>query len=583
MNSRPTPLPQLSGLVAIVIAVTCFMSGDASATSPADLYEPVHLTLFGASEIGSVPAACDVIVHGACLSAAAAPPAQSNQPPQAAGPQRAAQEQQSAQTQLNAEAMDFLVQKVCVDGTGQVERIDPYGCPAGDRLRALNPGESLPYHKHDQPDAAHPDGAQRHDSWPVRDPSGKLLVINPFEYAPFGRFHPWGDGYDIYVVRDGWASVGETRDGGGFSTTFFGRNCTPYNGWVFFSLASLASGHPTDGSTFAPISGDHWEQHGETWPGVCPSGYSLDSLTTWQWIRDYPFGGIGGAPVKPLDTIEVVHGFMRSARFLAQGHLEVFFFTKLYGITRWEVWRPRAQIESGTLDAAQKEAVARAARMCSGAPDVVYQRENFVRAGCRDWSAVNVPAMPEAPPPWVIPDLNLLRNYHFGEGLAQWQRAGHSVDGMPLHWAVRNSTAPRDARSVDDGAGLRYLAVSCGAACGPGERLFQDVPVSAAMTGGTWTFAATARVEEGTGTLALMLEQLDGSGRVIDSRSVEARMSPRSERFGADQSILLSSSFVSATGALVPAPGARALRFSIVPKSGGVFDICDAWLMKGSY
>ena len=45
----------------------------------------------------------------------------------------------------------------------------------------------------------------------------------------------------------------------------------------------------------------------------------------------------------------------------------------------------------------------------------------FAVIACRRRSAVSVLDKPELPIPWPVPDLNLLRNYHFDQGLANWK------------------------------------------------------------------------------------------------------------------------------------------------------------------
>jgi len=132
---------------------------------------------------------------------------------------------------------DYLIQKVCVDANGKVLPADPCFPPPGATLRNLRIGEKLPYYKHDQPGVGLPNGHQRHDSYPALDKDGNKIVVNPFI---FDDNNAPDNGCDIYTVRDGWASAGETRDGGGFSTTFWGKNgdaVVPYDGWLFFPRA----------------------------------------------------------------------------------------------------------------------------------------------------------------------------------------------------------------------------------------------------------------------------------------------------------------------------------------------------------
>ncbi len=114
------------------------------------------------------------------------------------------------------------------------------------------------------------------------------------------------------------------------------------------------------------ISGRYWEQNGESWPGRCPSAYSENTLTSWEPVDGFPFGGKDGSPVKSIDAIRVVHGLSPDPRFSKQGHLEVFYFTRLYGITRWEVWAPESQ--GGTPADA---------KTCGGDVHVVYEGLRF--------------------------------------------------------------------------------------------------------------------------------------------------------------------------------------------------------------
>jgi hypothetical protein len=170
---------------------------------------------------------------------------------------------------------DWITKDVCVDNSNQPVAADPYGgCPAGTTQRDIAEGEKLPYINHDQPDASHPKGYQRHDAYPVSDLSGNPLVVNELDFdydQPYGTFRAGdGDGYDLYRVRNGWVSAAQTRDGAGYSQVFYGSGCTLYNGWVFFptSLLSTLSGS-TSGSTTAAIIDDYWEQNGQSWPGMC--------------------------------------------------------------------------------------------------------------------------------------------------------------------------------------------------------------------------------------------------------------------------------------------------------------------------
>jgi hypothetical protein len=295
-------------------------------------------------------------------------------------------------------ALDFLIQKVCVDGSGRVLQIDPYQCPPGDTLRSLRPGEPLPYHRHDQPEAQNIASLQRRDSYPFQTRDGEV-VVNLFDYAPFGHFDSERDGYDITVVRDGWASISATSAKAG-PTTFFGSGCRPHSGWVLFPTSALGEQSFKAGKAAVPIKGVHWASLGQTWPGSCPAAYETDSMTSWEELAQFQFGGVGEIPPKRLDTIRSIHGFVSGPRFLSQGHLEVFYFTRLYGFTRWESWAPKERFDATPNLSARVDV---ASARCAGPVENVYNGITFVRIACRDWTDIDVPAKAEPPPDWPVP------------------------------------------------------------------------------------------------------------------------------------------------------------------------------------
>jgi hypothetical protein len=514
-----------------------------------------------------------------------------------------------AQQAQDSTALPYLVQEVCIDQTGAVLRIDPYFCPKNDTLRQLQIGEPLPYHKHNQVEPHNPLSPQEgedkdsdfelHDSYPVRGLNGNVLSIDPFDFEP-DRFSSRLDGYDVYRIDDGWTSVEETRDSGGFGITWFGANCKLYNGWVFFPLADLSASGIKTGEVKMPISGVYWEKDGEHWPGnclsasqasatqstagdltchpgaSCPSKDYENPLTSWEFIPNYPFAGIGNNPVKRLDTIRSIHGFIDSPDFLAHGDLEVFYFTKLYGSTRWEDWMP-----VGALKANRKaqRAAEQASKFCHGTDDVEYHGVKFVVTFCRDWSAVSVLDKPELAAPWPVPDLNLLQNFHFDQGLANWK---HTESGNALQLSLKTSTAARDMLNVQrGGAGVRYLALSCAADCSAANAIYQDVPVTPKTTSGRYTLGSRVSAEGHAGALRLAVTVLDRNGKVLDEKSF-TEPAPTPGGTGAD-SVVLSGNFALNSFSLAIDPQASVLRFSISPTASGTFDIVDTWLMKDTY
>lgn len=504
--------------------------------------------------------------------------------------------------------LPYMVQQVCVDQTGAVLAIDPYLCPKNDTLRPLQVGELLPYHKHNQVEPHSPVSAKEgedkdsdyelHDSYPVRAPNGKVLSINPFGFEP-DRFSARLDGYDIYRVDEGWTSVEGTRDAGGFGITWFGADCKLYNGWVFFPLSDLTPTGLKAGQVNMPISGVYYEKNGEHWPGncvpapkaspakaasgeLCHPGASCPSkdyetpLTTWEFLPNYPFAGIGRNPVKRLDAIRSIHGFLEGPEFLERGDLEVFYFTKLYGSTRWEDWMPVAEVKASPR---LQQMAQQASKYCHGTDDVEYHGVKFMITYCRDWSAVTVLDKPEPPSPWPIPNMNLLQNFHFDQELANWKR---SESGKALQLNLKVSTKARDMLNRQKGGvGVRYLELTCKTGCSAGTSIYQDVPVSATTSSGRYTLGARVSAEGKAGTLRVAITVLNRNGKVLDEKSFD-QPAPTPSGPGAD-SVVLSGNFALNSFPITIGSDASVLRFSISPTTSGTYDLVDTWLMKDSY
>jgi hypothetical protein len=125
-------------------------------------------------------------------------------------------------------------------------------------------------------------------------------------------------------------------------------------------------------------------------------------VTSWQPLPAFEFGGVDGMPVKTIDAILSIHGFVDDAKFRAQGHLEVFYFTRLYGLTRWESWAPQQRYEDDPELARRAQ---NASRRCNGPGENLYKGLPFLRIACREWTLIDIPPQPEAPPAWPVPYL----------------------------------------------------------------------------------------------------------------------------------------------------------------------------------
>ena len=281
----------------------------------------------------------------------------------------------TAAREHSTDPMDWLIQHICADAADKPVPADPYdGCPAGTHERRLKIGDPMPYLRHDMPgrNGSHPLGFQRHDAYPLVDLHyGGIFSANDYDFgysSPYGRFEPGdGDGFDVYRVWRGYATGGGTRDGAGYSQSFFGPECKPFGGWVFFPVSFLKDLKPgAEGSGVFPIRGDYWEQKGETWPGRCEpgKGFSTTQTTQWSFEPSHRFGGVNGAKTKIIDAIVSTHGLPVSPTAQPHFHLERFYFTDMYGLTRWEVWYPKGEKDAKPSCADNPEMSFRWDRIC---------------------------------------------------------------------------------------------------------------------------------------------------------------------------------------------------------------------------
>ncbi len=460
-------------------------------------------------------------------------------------------------------ATDWITRSICVDGSDRPIAWDPYfECPAGAKRRKIGLGDPLTYHNTDQ------GGYQQGDSFPLLDANGKALYVHAFDFPPFNRFNLFdgSDGYDYYAVNTTWVSGAGTRDGGGYGQQFFGANCSYGDGWIFFP----ATGFLTGGTAQVAIAGNDWEQDGLSYPGICSRSFGYPA-TRWELLKNVAFGGVGDNPIKHMDAIVSYHGFEAGK----QANMEVFWFTQQYGKTMWQSWHAASTKPTKT-------------KSCAVPDTIDYQGVSYVVADCRDWSRVTMASSP-AIPAWPLPPANLLQHSHFDSGggyfgngdtsTGTWHRGGNSAEGSIINWSLRTSAAARDSRY---GPGVRYLATNCAGTCaGPAvQEIYQELPISSFIDGGTYLFGADARTEGGGGKLQITLQQI-GNGMVLWQDSVQGTVSQyngtvQSQEF--KDSVYLSSALIYKITKIPIAKGAQRMRFYVTPLTSETFDILDTWL-----
>lgn len=498
-------------------------------------------------------------------------------------------------------------------------------------MRKIRIGEKLPYNNIEQT------GSQVSDSYPLLDSKGNVIYFHSFDYEPFNVYNQWGgsDGYDVYKFDNGMIGISNTQDGGGFGSTFFGASCNMGSGWQLFP-SNISCTNTTNSSSGSynthncsisgqgqwPISGVYWEQEGEDFPGNCPKSYSKNTLTSWEVQPSFLFGGKNYNPTKVMPTLVSYHGFETddginpTASFLAQAHLEVFYYTQFYGLTRWEVWQPLAQNppNNGNVE-----------KQCSGSAEATYKNVKFIKIDCHDWSAVR--SLGDAPvlPPWPLVNGNLLSKFHFGAGSlaadatrskipsSLWHRFGTSKLGHVTNWSLK---VGKDSTDSKNGNGVNYLAINCGVsgpddACGPlgSQGVYQDVPISTAMAltasksklssgtksnisaSNTFLFGANVRTQTGTGTFQVALQLLSISGKVLwQEVAVDSVGSDNGAQV--PESIYLSCKFISKVvdvptmqslttiHAKVKSDPPQTLRLVLIPGDDKTYFILDAFLNK---
>jgi hypothetical protein len=438
----------------------------------------------------------------------------------------------------------------------------------------------MPFLRHDQPgkNEDHPDGYQRHDAHPMIDVHTRTVVsANDFDFdyiEPYGAMHPGdGDGFDLYRVANGYVTGGSTRDGSGYSQTFFGPDCQPYGGWIFFPVSLLASLQPgAAGRGVFPIRDVYWEQNGEAWPGSCTRDrdFSRDALTTWEFVSAYPFGGQNRAATKHIDAIMSTHGFEMRHRAEPHFHLERFYFTDLYGLTRWEAWTPGSDRVKATEN-------------CAGDTQMSYEGVVFTLADCRDWSAVHLMNPPRPRLPWPYPEANLLQNWHFDyEGMAPWQRPGATKgQNEVMDWGQLLSKAPADLRLSQTHVGVRYVQVSCGnAPCAPA--IYQDIPVARLPSSSAYDYGFSGVIDGAQdGTMSVTLSERDRDGNELWSTSFDAAVTTDYRGKRAAESVYNASLvFLETSPRMTLKPGAVVLRYSLSPRTPALYDVLDTWVMR---
>ena len=317
-----------------------------------------------------------------------------------------------------SQVLDYLIQNVCIDGSNRVILGDPAVCPLS---RNVKIGERVPYI---MTDVDQRNGGARYQgnfSYPVVGADDTLKVVWTKQLVGAGRpvidanfqynFIESRDANDIIDVSDTFVSAIRTTDPGCYDQKFStaapdGTTGKRTNGWRFMPKDALPVSIGIVGHTVKidPLSSPR--------PTGCNGGLGLNVLTVYQPPQPIKFES-----GRTLMSIQTAH--IADANFdNTNNAVEKFFFTREYGVTRWEAWVPQAKCVQERGNDASCFPLERDNRLHGLCPTRVPNQDGsfnpnapltpipgyvilgstpYVRIDCRDASgylAINLPALP---------------------------------------------------------------------------------------------------------------------------------------------------------------------------------------------
>jgi hypothetical protein len=382
----------------------------------------------------------------------------------------------SADRGTDPTAGDFLVQQVCLAASGGLTADDPCNCPSGTSARKLQIGEWLPYHKHDRPQPGAEGGFQVSDAFPLSTDDGTLRVLKTMLFRGSQgadgnlSWNTTAGGYDVYIANGDYVSgMGTYDQTGGFQPMWAPASgqsygCSLLDSWVYFPKGTTDVTQQAYAEPYISIEPSCSTQSQADFYGTTQIGYG-QALTIWnKGSATFSDDAVHGTPGKVMDAITSFH--FDNSTFDASSGIEVFYFTQVYGPTRWEHWTSAAL--SPVMDSVT----------CNGATEATFGSTTFIRDDCRDWSFVE-PAVGGGwdPSTWHVDPLfrssqNLLQNTHFSSslGIDPWLRSAWNTGDVP-NWTYDTSLYnPQFSHN------LAPLAFSCGAN-GCGDGIYQEIAI----------------------------------------------------------------------------------------------------------
>lgn len=242
------------------------------------------------------------------------------------------------------ELLDYFIQDVCRDSsTGVAVAGDPASCPPNTYRNNINLGERTPFLLTDFDRNNNFATYQSSTSIPVHatDETLKILVVKSLQgNFDAGYQFSWSQTRDGYDLIDGtfsnYASFIRTSDPGCQDQIWSSNGKTAKTsdragGWILFPWTP-PSQLPQSASTTVRT---YHVQLTQNLPG-CSNGNSR-GVTYWNGPAGYTF--------ETGKTLTAIRSFHYASTDLSSQNnaLELYYFTKEYGFTRWEAWVPRSR------------------------------------------------------------------------------------------------------------------------------------------------------------------------------------------------------------------------------------------------
>lgn len=395
----------------------------------------------------------------------------------------------------NQRALDFLIQDVCVNAKDEATNEDPATCS---RKRNLKVGEDIPYvllSRSIQTDKSTGAVSRVYINRKVNNPLLKNLsvrVVSTWDWAPFRSQDYTNDGYDIFEAEGEMASATMTQlPYSTAATTFWGSGCEAANGWAFFptfyTFGGWSGNIPIKSSTNGKCTDNNW----------------ASAPTTWKYYgNEFPGNGdpeaITYTSGRKLNTIHSVHSNEAGTA------LEIYFFTKEYGLTRYENWNTAEHCvasfgNSGACDINNRDfykyengILVNVASTCTGAA----VSGNLIRSGCVDYSFAY--ALPSNRPlhaygtdvdSFGIDSRNILQSGDFSDNpkRSSWKTLG----SLTRSFKISTEGTKTDSRGIQYDENNPILEVKCDGNCS-GKSIYQDASLNGVSVtrGGPYTYVA---------------------------------------------------------------------------------------------